>query len=303
VTEHQGDLLPPDGDFFVPPPMEIGPVRTAHSSLRQGVAPRSPVVRYFIALGCGIAGYLLVMAFNRMTAILIVPASLTHTPMALWAVLIGVLPAWGGWKKSGFKHFCNYVGDGGCAQYECEGDRTNIVQSASFRFRDASSISTSVTRKTRNGFYNYTNFFFYWYANGKAVWRISGSHNSDRKTPPPGNPYNFARSAESAWYRYLGPQIEAELAQKGCVRFDMGQRRFTVLGPGFIDVVDNQGKVSRWLSGDIGAARLDSGYLTIAHKSAVPGKNGELFRFDYGIVHNARLFLYLFERSLGCKVQ
>src|SRR5690348_15580097 len=100
VTEHQGDQILQDRHFFIAPPPEIGTLRSAHSSLRQGVAAKSPVVRLAIALAWGAVGFLLAMGLHRFTGILIVPSGITGTPAVLWAVIIGLLPAWIGWRKS-----------------------------------------------------------------------------------------------------------------------------------------------------------------------------------------------------------
>jgi hypothetical protein len=310
VTEHQGEPLAADGDFFAGPPAEIGTVRTANTSLKQGQMAKSAPVRAAIALGCGVAGFLLAMGFHRMTDLLIIPASLTGTPAWLWAALIGVLPAHFGWRASAFRHTCNFAGDSGCAQYRCEGERGRLVQSSVFRFQEASAVSTQMVRHLKNGRYHGTTFYFYWYAaeSEKVVFFVKGTHYADAKTPPAGNLYNFGRAVEAAWYRYVAPQIDAELRQKGFVKFHMGAGRWATLGPGFIRIVEKDGKASRCAAEDIGSAKLDDGYLTIRRKDAKSSlfdlfdREG-IFGFNYAAIYNARVFLYLFEKSLGIRVQ
>ena len=309
ITEHQGEPIAPDRDFFVVPPIDIGPVRTAHTSLKQGVVAKSPPVRLAIALAWGAVGFLLAMGLQRFTALLYIPSGLTHTPIVLWEIIIAILPAYLGWRKSAFKHFCNFVGDGGCAQYTCEGDRGTITENSVFRFQNAVSLSTSTIRHIKNGRYTYTNFYYNWYGadDQSTVYSIAGSHSADMKTPPAGNPYNFARAAENAWYAFVAPRIQSELAHKGFVKFRMGRDRWTVVGPGFIEITEKNGKVSRCEAGDIGSAKLDAGFLTIARQGAKPSRFDlfspeGVFRYDYSVVHNARMFLYVFEKCLGCRV-
>jgi hypothetical protein len=309
VTEHQGDKLSPECDFFVAPPTEIGEVRNAHTSLKRGTHAKTTPVRLVIAAIAIVLGYVAAVGFNMFTHLLMIPASLTHTPIGVWALLVGLLPGYIAWRKTSFEHFCTFVGREGCAQIECKGERENITKNSVFLFRGAKSVSTSFVRHIKNGRYNYTNYYFYWYPpeSEKAIYEITGSHSTDAKTPPPGNPYNFARAAESAWYDYLIPKIDAELAQNGFIKFYMGHRRWACVGRGFIEIVDKEGKSSRCEADDIGSAKLETGYLTICRKGAKASrfdlfsKEG-VFRFDYAVMHNARLFLYAFEKLLNVKV-
>jgi hypothetical protein len=309
VTEHQGDKLDAERDFFVAPPREIGEIKSAHSSLRKGVKARPAPVRLAIAGIWGLAGFVVLMGLDRVTGILMVPAGLTGTPDALWAALIGLLPAYIAWRKTAFKHFCQFVGAEGCAQLRCEGARENIVENSIFCFQDAAAVSTSMVRHLKNGRYTYTSFYFYWYPpdRGKAIYQIAGSHSADAKTPPAGNPYNFARAVEAAWYDYLIPKIDAELAQNGYLSFHMGHKRSARVGRGFLEIVDKDGTVNRCEAGDIGSAKLASGTFTLTRKDAeskffgLLGSSG-VFRFDYGNMYNGRLFLYAFEKLLPLKV-
>ena len=310
LTDHQGGSLAPESDFFVAPPQEIGEVKSAHTSLKKGVKAKTVPVRIAIAAVAGVVGFVAAMGLDRVTGILLVPAGMTGTPDALWAAVFGLLPAYIAWRKTAFKHFCQFVGAEGCAQLRCEGEREHIVENSVFRFKDASAVSTSMVRHTRNGMYSYTGFYFYWYPpdGGKAIYQIAGTHGADSKTPPAGNPYNFARAAEAAWYGYLTPKIDAELAHNGFIKFYMGNHRWTRIGRGFIEFVDKQGTVSRCEAADIGSAKLAAGYFTICRQGAKSSRfdlfNTEgVFRFDYGTVHNARLLLVAFEKFLDIKVQ
>ena len=78
-------------------------------------------------------------------------------------------------------------------------------------------MATRLIRRVKNGQYFGTNFYFQWFSpdRKKAIFKVTGSHHADSKTPPANNLYNFARSVESAWYDYVTPKIDAELAQKG----------------------------------------------------------------------------------------
>jgi hypothetical protein len=310
VTEHTGEKLDAERDFFVRPPREIGEIKSAHSSLKKGVKARPAPVRIAIAGVAFVAGCGLAVLLDRWMFILTIPAGLTGTPTALWAAIMGLLPAYIAWRKTAFKHFCEFVGAEGCAQLRCEGARENIVQNSVFCFKNAAAVSTSMVRHIKNGRYTYTSFYFYWYPpdSEKAIHQIAGNHSADLKTPPAGNPYNFARAVEAAWYDYLIPRVDAELAQKGYLSFHMGHQRFARVGRGFVEIVDKDGTVNRCDAGDIGSAKLASGTFTLTRKDAeskffgLLGSSG-VFHFDYGNMYNGRLFLYAFEKLLGIKVE
>jgi hypothetical protein len=310
VTDHQCEKLASECDFFVRPPREIGEIKTAHTSLKKGVKGKATPVRLAITAAWFAGGFILAMGIQRISSLFLIPANMTGTPVGIWEVIFACLPAYIGWRKTAFKHFCQFVGAEGCAQLKCEGEREHITENSIFCFKNADAVSTSLVRHIKNGRYQYTNFYFYWYPpeSDKAIYQISGSHSADAKTPPAGNPYNFARSTESAWYDYLIPKIDEEFAKSGFIKFNMGGNRWTSVGRGFIEIVDKSGKVSRCEADDIGSAKLVGGYLTICQKGAKASrfdlftKEG-VFRYDYAAMHNARLFLVAFQKFLNIKVE
>jgi len=309
-ADHQGDKLAPECDFFVRPPREIGEIRTAHSSLKKGVKARATPVRIAITAVWFAGGFLLAMGIQRVTALFFIPSGMTGAPVWAWEAVFACLPAYIGWRKTAFKHFCQFVGAEGCAQLKCEGEREHISENSIFCFKNADAVSTSLVRHIKNGRYQYTDFHFYWHPpdSEKAIYQIDGSHSADAKTPPAGNPYNFARSAESAWYDYVIPKIDEELAKNGFIKFNMGRNRWARVGRGFIEVAEKNGKTSRCEADDIGSAKLEGGYLTICAKGAKASrfdlfsKEG-VFRYDYAVMHNARLFLVAFQKFLNIKVE
>jgi len=310
VTEHNGEPLAPDLDFFLAPPAEIGAIRTAHTSLKKGVRERPVPLRVVLALAAGAVGFLLTLGFDHLTKILLVISDITRTPVLLWEVVFVPLWVYLGWRKWGFKHFCTFSGEYGCAHFQCEHERTRVSRKSCFLFKDASAVSTRMVRRTKNGVYHGTNFYFHWYSSDSenAIFSITGNHMADSKKPPAANFYNFACAVESAWYRYATPGIDAEFIKKGSVKFYMGYNCWSVLGRGYIQFVDEHGKVSQCGAEEIGSAKLFDGRLTIRRKDAKRSLfdlfNSEgVFGFPYGAIHNGRLFLYLFEKSVGIRVQ
>jgi hypothetical protein len=309
VTDHIGGKLPPESDFFVKPPREIGEIKSAFTSLKRGASAKPTPTRVAIAAVWGAAGFIIALGIQRFMYLFMIPASMTNTPVWVWEALFACLPAYIGWRKSAFKHFCHFVGTDGCAQLTCFGQRENITENSIFCFKNAAAISTSTIRHIKNGMYQYTNFYFRWFPQDseKEVYQISGSHSSDTKTPPVGNAYNFARAAEGAWYEYLIPKADADLAREGYLKFHMGHNRHARLGWGYIEIVEKDGTVNRCEAGDIGSAKLVAGNFTLTRKDAkstffgLLGSTGT-FQFDYSNMYNGRLFLFAFERFLDIKV-
>jgi hypothetical protein len=258
ATEHNGEPLAADRDFFAAPPAEIGAIRTAHRSLKKGAREWPIAARVAFPVAGGAAAFLLALGFDRLTAILFVIANLTGTPPVL--------------------------------------------------FKDASAVSTRLVRRLQNGIYQGTNFYSHRHSADpeSAVFHVTGSHYADAKIPPASN--FFARAVEAARYGYVTPTVDAEFTRKGYVRFYMGNRRWSAPGRGYIDFVDESGQVSRCAAEDIGSARLFGGDLTIRRKDArcslfQPFNHEGVFGFPHAAMHNARLFLDLFEKSPGIRVQ
>jgi hypothetical protein len=103
------------------------------------------------------------------------------------------------------------------------------------------------------------------------------------------------------------PKLQDELRASGSVSFQMDSKRFTRLGPGFIEIVEKDGAIHRCEAGDIGSAKLESGTFKITRKDSESRFFGLLapsdeYQFDYANMHNGRAFLFAFENLLGLKL-
>ncbi len=311
VTDHLWGKLAPECDFFVAPPPEIGEIKSAYTSLKKGVDARPVPTRLAIAAGVAAAGCIAALALNSLTHLLLVVASLTHTSIPLWAAILGCLAGLIAWNAAGFKHFCNFAGVEGCAEFRCKGVRENITRKRVFRFADAWAVWILTVRHYKGGRYTYTNYFFHWYPpeSEKAIYKITGSFSAKKGNPPVGNLYNFARAVDGAWTAYLRPKLDFELAQSGYVKFQMLHKRWMHVGPGVLEIVDKNGNVSRCEAGNIASAKLDfnSGIITLQRKDpasnffGLPESTGT-YQIKYGDLYNAHLFLFAFEKFVGIRI-
>lgn len=313
VTEHQGAALTPGGDFFVDPPPEIGPIRTAHTTLKQGVKPRSGIMRIAIALAWGLAVEGVLIGIDYGTSG-VDPAtgffshefrSVEELQTVVYLAPVAILVAIIAWLLIRFRHTVSYVGDLGCADYACKRRTTRITRKTVFLFSGAHSVTTSATEHYKNTAYVNTTFGFNWYASpqAKAVYWITGSHTSHNAPPPLDNIYHFARSAETAFYYFVAPQIEAELAQQGRVRFYTGHNGWAALGPGFIEITDRNGQVSRFNAGEIAVASTVNHTLQLFRPGVFFNpldfsKREGVYKFDL-TSHNLPMFRLLFKRCMG----
>ncbi len=305
VTGHQGDRLDPECDFFVLPLREIGAVISAYTSLKRGDEAKPTAARFRTAGVWFAVGYVVGLGLG---------ALFTRTLTPILATFVAFLPAIIGWRTTRLKGFCNFVGAEGCAQFSCRDKHENITEKSVFLFKDAWALSTWRGRRVRDSRHTYTPFYFDWYAyppeTKKRVYSLAGERSSDSQRLPVGDPYKFARAVENAWYDYLIPRIDAEIAQKGSLSFYDGLGRSWVrLGRGFLEIdgVDPEDGPSRWEATDIGSAIAVEfeGTLTLMTQSATEklyGAAGPL-HLNYGNMYNGRVFLYAFEKLVGLSVQ
>src|SRR5262249_10586140 len=121
-----------------------------------------------------------------------------------------------------FSHKCSYVGREGAARFACSGNRDTLTRNEVFLFRDAAELRTSLTIRYVNGVYSGTNYSFVWTdMAGQTRYKVSGSHQSKKGTPPAKHPFNYARTVETAWTVYLINQAQAQLQLAGAIFFNL----------------------------------------------------------------------------------
>jgi len=105
VMDHLGKPLPPERDCLVAPPREIGPVKSAYSSLKREIEAKTAQTRVAIVALAAAAGVGAGVGIDYLTAI--------HSP--IWPAVIAALAALIAWGVTGFKPLCNFVGAEGSA--------------------------------------------------------------------------------------------------------------------------------------------------------------------------------------------
>src|SRR5688572_19812358 len=263
VTEHSGQPIPPDADFFLAPPPELGELFSAYTSLRQGEEPRPFASRFFIGSTVGIviiaAAYGLLYMMNN---------GRVRSEEWVWSALPAAIALLAVLYVTRFKATCSYVGAEGVVRYRLANSRETAPKVDGFMFRDAAELRTSQTRNYTNGIYTGTTYEFNWTnPAGQRVYRLNGTYQSAKGTPKPKDPFHFANSPELAWSNYLLARVPEQIERDGFLHFNLGREKWVRVGPGFF-VFNIRGKEERVNADEIKEISLNNGDFYIAHKDA-----------------------------------
>lgn len=293
ITNHAGEDLPDDIDFFVAPPPEIGTVSSAHSTLRQGVSPWSPALRAVV----GGVGFLIGGGIGLMLG------ALWDFGLILWPTLLGGIGFLIAWLVTGFKHTCTFVGSDGIARYICRGSRDNVTKSEVFPFSEATELRTGQTRRYVNGVYQGTDYTFTWYDHeGRKPYVLNGTYQGEKALPKSTDPFHFANAAEMAWSLFLLKQVPLQLNTKGAIYFSLGGSDWVSVAPGRLEL-SVRGQNTSCETDDVASVSINQGVFTVKRKDAKEGwfTSKGVFRFNYASLANAQLFLFVLERLTGIR--
>ncbi|MCC6419914.1 MAG: hypothetical protein IT429_16895, partial [Gemmataceae bacterium] len=298
LTDHGNGPIPPDADFFVPPPREIGELLSAYTSMRQGDEPW-PV-------GARAAWSVLAAAVGVLLGVLIDVVGRVRNPAILvfWPLLfasIGVLIVL---LATRFKRACSYVGREGVARFACAGRRDTLTRDEVFLFRDALELRTSQTRHYTNGVYQGTNYSYTWTdVSGLTRYVLASRHNSEQGTPKHTHEFHLAASAEFAWTMHLLGQLEAQLTLGGAVTFNVNKNDWVRVSPGHLRFA-LKGETFDCPVNEIREARVEQGMFVIKRTDAREGwfSSSGVFKFPYSTLANAQLFLILLDKVAGVRL-
>ena len=293
-----GPPLPADIDFFVPPPEEIGPLRSAYSTLRQGKEPTSFGARLFITV---LVGSLLGLVGS-------LTMSFFDIRNPFWKIalpsLLAVLGAVIVMMSTRFRHTCSYVGQEGVARYVCSGKRDKVTVNELFLFRTATDLRTRTTIRYYNGAYQGTDYAFTWAdISGQQRYQIKGSHNSEAGNPAAKDPYQFGRAAEIAWTLYLLPGAYELIGMGGVVLFTIKGGDWIKLGKGVM-TLSTAGSSVEWPVEEIRDCSIKQGIVRIRRKDAKEGWFSAVgvYKISFNHLANAQLFFHMLDKVVGVPI-
>jgi hypothetical protein len=299
--DHAGRPLPPDADFFAPPPPEIGLLVSASTTLRVGVEPWSPTARLWLAgvlpLACGVvaAAATLLIEFGTFGRWWAIAGCLGVAVLVAATVNLMML--------QDFSHYCRYVGRDGVARFACFKRRDNISRSEVLRFVDAADLWVAQVRIFIDGTYHANQFAFEWTGDGqRALFAIKG--NSQVTGPAVRDLYQFAASAERVWTERLLDPARADLAAGRAVTFRLRRGGTVDLRRGVLRF-DLSGKSEECPAAQLDEVTAANGVVTFARKDAREGWlwSKGVFRLPMNELANFELFLLLYAEAIGVRIQ
>ncbi|MCA9088902.1 MAG: hypothetical protein KDA90_09745 [Planctomycetaceae bacterium] len=293
TVTHADEPIPPQMEFFAAPPTEIGELVSAFSTLRTDKDAWNPTVRMIIAL---------VIALLLWGGTWFALKAMDPGNDVVGNILGGILGLLGlalVYYVTSFKQSCSFVGKQGVARYTLRGSREAEPKEELFEFTEATDLYTGQTRHYYNGVYTGTQYFYRWEnAQGRKVFNLQGTFNSQAGTPKTHDPYYFAMNAEYAWSNHLLDSLQAELDKHGSVEFKVNKRDAVRVGPGFMEFCF--GTNEERVDGEA-LKHISIGGGTFSFKTADAkwfSRKGK-FSFNYASMANARLFLLVLHSLLG----
>jgi hypothetical protein len=298
VNNHGGDALPPDADFFVPAPEQIGPVASAYTTLRQGVQPMTPSTRLVVGSVAAAVGLIVGLLIDQVFHVR------NEFWLVAWPIGLGGIAILIALVATHFAHTCTYVGRDGAARSRCSGDRDQLTTQELFLFREATELRTSQTLHYTNNVYQHTTYAYTWTdVGGRVRYVISGQHNSEAGTPPSTHEYHYARAAEIAWTVYLLNDAYRQLELSDAVPFNLRGGKWVRLGKGKITICLG-GEPQELDAADIAAARVERGTVSIRRVDAQEGwfSSHGVYKFPFDELANAQLFFHLLDKVVGVSI-
>ena len=298
VSNHGGDILPPEADFFVPAPQEIGPILSAYSTLRQGVQPMPLGARLVVAGTSAAVGVVVGLVIDNVFRIR------NEFWLMAWPIGLGGIAFLIALATTHFAHTCTYVGRDGAARFKCSGDRDQLSTQEVFRFRDATELRTSQTLHYTNNVYQHTTYSYTWTdVGGRVRYVISGQHNNEAGKPPSTHEYHYARATEIAWTVYLLDEALRQLELNDSVPFNLRGGKWVRLGKGRITLCLG-GEPQELDAADVAAARVERGTVSIRRVDAHEGwfSSHGVYKFQFDELANAQLFFHLLDKVVGVPI-
>ena len=293
LPDHSGQPRLAEVEFFAEPPVQIGRVLSAESTLRPGRQPIPLGVRLLI--GLVLAG--VILYFTRSVGRGAVPAEREVYQALGLAVAVGALGIT--LLLTRFKAKCTFVAEDGIACFTLKRRREAQPKAQVLLFGDAHELRARQTRHYINGVYTGTAYDYTWTDRaGKRLWRSQGSYRQRKKGLRPGEPFRFIQAAEIAWSVHYLARAQQVLRSEGAIPFPVDKRRVVRVGPGFLEFRFG-GEPVRLERNDIASVSLGGGTFQFKHKDAKWYSLSGKYSFQYGNMANGRVFLLALEKLMG----
>lgn len=302
LLDHLGNPVRPDADFFQAPPDEIGPLISAHSTLKQGTQPLSWVLQVVLT---GFFGVLFSFAFwlfaNFVNAD---QPSKRETTTILYPCIGAVLGMFLAWRHVGFGHQCSFVGEAGVACYTMKHGRKGTVEQAVLRFSDALSLLSRVVPQEFVGLFSWNSYDFQWRdGSNKTRFRLEGAFRRANPRSRHWNAYSLAFAADLAWTAYLTDIANETIREQGFFQFNLSDGRWVRVGSGYLQLNLRGGEPVRVDRTMVESFHLKQGVFSVRMvDAAVFGRRGK-YSFSLDELENSSLFQLIVSRLTGVRLE
>ena len=279
VTNHTGQTILENSNFFAMPPIEIGQIISAESTLT-GKKTSLTILKFLATRG---------LWWNF--AITLVILLVLSTPLTIFfpALIIFVIYDFNQANRPN----CSYVGENGFARFTAKRKRLSHPKSTIFCFQDDMAMYTNRTNFIVNGHYTHTEYSFIWRRDRKELHKFNGRFNRNKNLPTD-YPFFLACAVETAWIYYLQRKIPTQLDIAGYVEFPAeGRFKAIRIGSGFVEFVSNKGELQRLLESEIKTIRQYSGSIKFIPHDLQRAWVINKYNFQYGSIANFQLFIPL----------
>jgi hypothetical protein len=299
LPDHAGQPLPPEADFFHPPPPQLGRLLSANSTLRRHNDPWGWTGKLFVSglVAVIMAGALIAVDYNNGGH-----RSADYWAFAVMGAMIGAAAFGAICYFTRAQYHCTYVGEAGVARFTLRGSRARPPRAEVLLFQHAVELRSGETKQYLNGVYTGTVYTKTWTdAAGRRLLHLSGGYFDGFGAPASNNPIYFCEAAELAWSHHLLQTLPAQLQQFGFLHFNVGPGQGVRVGPGFFEFCLGS-EVHRLTPAEIKSVSLHQGVFQVCSTDARWFSSRGKFSFDYSHMANGRLFLVAVERLIGYRL-
>ncbi len=281
VTSHVGLPLSIDADFFVSPPIEIGNVISANTTLTKTAQPMNMYLRSVLI---GSAGVTLQMAGAN----------------AAFSLLAGGFIGLIIWHITQFRRSCSYVGTRGLAEYYLSGSRLGKIRAKFLLFENVDDFYTKILHNYHDNAYRMTWYKYHWINKSGNSFAINGYYL--RYFGPDPN-YILGSQVEFSWNKYISERYAKKIFTDEYVEFSIRNRRKLIavrVGNNFLDFItifEGIPHFDRITQQDLKAFQLKEGVFYFKHQNSRWWSRKGKYHCKYADISNAKVFTdYLAKR-------
>jgi hypothetical protein len=283
ITSHAGLPLSINADFFMPPPIEIGNIISANTTLSKTAQPMNIYLRSILI---GSAGVMLQIA----------------GAYPVFSLLAGGFIGLIIWHITQFRRSCSYVGSRGLAEYYLVGSRLGKVRAKFLLFENVDDFYAKILHNYTDGRYSMTWYKYRWVNRSGNSFTINGFYT--RHFGPDSN-YILGNQVQFSWNKYISEQYSKKDLADGYVEFPIRNRGKLIavrVGKSFLDFItifEGIPHFDRIAQKDLKWFRLKEGVFYFKHQNSRWWSRKGKYHCKYADISNAKVFTDYLARRIN----